>query len=60
VSTLATIAAGGILTALGVAGCLIAMARGADQVDQLTPAGYDPAPPADEMPPIVVNRREPW
>ena len=55
-SALAIIAAGGFLTALTTAGVRIALGRGAEQLDQLTPTGYDPAPAdGDDLPAIRVN-----
>lgn len=50
----------GAAALLGSYGVVVAMGR--DNLDHLTPAGYDPAPPAEhEKPPIVVNPdREPW
>lgn len=60
-STLATCAALGILALAATAGCCVALTRGREQVDRLTPRGYEPAPDSEPTAGIRVNPgREPW
>lgn len=54
-TALAVYTALGILALATAAAITVTLGRGAEQLDRLTPRGYDPAPPVGDRPPIVIN-----